>query len=49
MLYAIAAVLTLMWLAGLVTSFTLGGLLHILPVIAIEFVVLRFIVGEYPV
>jgi hypothetical protein len=49
MLHAIAAMLMLMWLVGVVTSFTLGGLLHILPVIAIEFAVLQFIVGEDPV
>ena len=49
MLYAIAAALTLTWLVGFVTSFTLGGLLHMLPVIAIEFAVLHFIIGEDPV
>ncbi len=49
MLYAIAAVLLLAWLLGFVTAHTAGGMLHILPVIAIEFVVLQAIVGEDPV
>lgn len=48
-LYAIAAALILAWLSGFVTSHTAGGLLHILPVIAIEFLVLQLIVGEDPV
>ena len=49
MLYAVAAVLILAWLFGFVTSQTVGGLIHILPVIALEFMVLQFIVGEDPV
>ena len=49
MLHAVAAVLILTWLYGVVTSQTVGGLIHILPVVAIEFAVLKFIVGEDPV
>jgi len=49
MFYAVAAVLILTWLYGSVTFQTVGGLIHILPVIAIEFAVLQFIVGEDPV
>jgi len=48
MLYAVATVLTLTWLLGFVTSHTVGGFLHFLPVIAIEIIVLRAIVGEDP-
>ena len=35
MLYTIAVVLLLLWLVGLVTSFTAGGLLHVLLVLAV--------------
>ena len=48
-LYAIVAVLVLTWLIGFVTSHSAGGLIHILPVTAIEFVVLQVIVGDDPV
>ena len=41
MLYAIAAVSSLLWLLGFVASFTLGGLIHGLLVIAIVLVLLR--------
>jgi hypothetical protein len=46
MFHAVAAVLILGWLLGFVTSHTVGGLLHILPVIAVELVVLQVIGGE---
>ena len=49
MFYAVAAVLILTWLYAFVTSQTAGGLVHTLPVVAIEFAVLQFIVGEDPV
>ena len=49
MFHAVAAVLILGWLFGFVTSHTVGGLLHILPVIALELIVLQVIVGEDPV
>ncbi|MES2947625.1 MAG: lmo0937 family membrane protein [Pseudomonadota bacterium] len=43
MLYTIAVVLVILWLLGLVTSFTLGGFIHILLIIAIISVLLRVI------
>lgn len=46
MLYTIAVVLIVLWLLGLVTSFTLGGFIHILIVIAIVMVLLRLISGR---
>lgn len=46
MLYTIAAVLTILWLLGVVTSYTLGGFIHILLVLAIILVLLRLIAGE---
>jgi len=45
-LYTIAAVLIILWLLGMVTSTTMGGLLHALIVIAIVVVLLRVISGR---
>jgi hypothetical protein len=45
-LYTIAVVLVLLWLLGMVTSTTMGGLLHALIVIALVVVVLRVISGR---
>jgi hypothetical protein len=49
MLYTIAVVLVILWLLGLVSSFTVGGLIHVLLVIAIVMVLLRVISGRSPV
>lgn len=49
MLYTIAVILVVLWLLGLVTSYTLGGFIHILLVIAIVVVLLRVISGRNPV
>ena len=46
MLYTIAVVLIILWLLGLVTSYTLGGFIHILFVIAVVVVLLRIISGR---
>jgi hypothetical protein len=46
MLYTIAVVLCILWLLGLVTSYTMGGLIHVLLVIAIVVVLLRIISGR---
>ncbi len=48
MLYTIAVVLIILWLLGLVTSYTMGGLIHVLLVIAIVVVLLRIISGRKP-
>ena len=49
MLYTIAVVLIIMWLLGLVTSYTMGGFIHILLIIAIVVVLLRVISGRKPI
>ena len=49
MLYTIAVVLIILWLLGLVSSYTMGGLIHVLLVIAIVVVLLRIIGGRNPV
>ena len=46
MIYAIVVVLVILWLLGLVTSYTLGGFIHVLLVIAIVGVLLRVIGGR---
>ncbi len=48
MLYTVAVVLLILWLLGLVTSYTLGGFIHILLVIAVVVVLLRIISGRRP-
>lgn len=46
MLYTIAVVLLILWLLGLVTSYTVGGFIHILIVIAIVLVLVRLVSGR---
>ena len=48
MLYTIAVILVILWLLGLVTSYTLGGFIHILLVVAIIAILLRVINGRTP-
>ena len=46
MLWTIAVILLALWLLGLVSSYTMGGLIHILLVIAIVMVLVRLIQGR---
>ena len=46
MLYTIGVVPVILWLPGLLPSYTKGGLVHVLPVIAIVVVLLRVISGR---
>ena len=46
MLYTIALVLVILWLLGMVTSVSAGGLIHVLLVIAVIVVLLRVISGR---
>ena len=48
MLTTVLIVLLVLWALGLATSYTLGGLIHILLVIAIIVVLLRMINGRHP-
>jgi len=48
MLWIIALVLIILWLLGLVSSYTLGGFIHILLVIAIIVVLINIIQGRRP-
>lgn len=46
MLWTIAVVLIILWLLGLVSSYTMGGFIHILLVVAIVVVLVRVIQGR---
>ncbi|HYC36068.1 MAG TPA: lmo0937 family membrane protein [Usitatibacter sp.] len=46
MLYTLAVILLVLWLLGLVSSFTLGGFIHILLVVAVVMVLLNLISGR---
>jgi hypothetical protein len=49
MLWTIFVILLVLWAVGLVSSYTLGGFIHILLVIAIAVVLIRVIQGRRPV
>lgn len=46
MLYTIAVVMIALWLLGLVTSYTMGGLIHVLLVIAVIMILVNLISGR---
>jgi hypothetical protein len=49
MLWTLFVVLLVLWLLGMVTSYTLGGFIHILLVVAIAAALIRIIQGRQPV
>ncbi len=49
MIWTIALVLIALWLLGLITSFTMGGFIHVLLVVAVIMVLVRLIEGRRPV
>ena len=49
MSYAIAVILVLLWLLGLMSSATLGGFIHVLLLVAVIVVLVRVISGRKPV
>lgn len=49
MLYTIAVVLLILWALGLVSSYTIGGFIHVLLVIAVVVILIRVIGGRSPV
>ena len=48
MLWTVAVVLVILWMVGLVSSYTMGGFIHILLVIAIVVILIRVIGGREP-
>jgi len=49
MLWTLCVVLIVLWLLGIVSSYTMGGLIHILLVVAIIIVLVRIIQGKHPI
>jgi hypothetical protein len=49
MLETIAIILIILWVLGLVSSYTMGGFIHVLLVIAVVVIILRVIQGQRPV
>ena len=48
-LWTVAIILLILWALGLVTSYTIGGFIHILLVIAIVVILIRIIQGRRPI
>lgn len=46
MLYTLAVVLIILWLLGMVSSYTIGGFIHILLVVAVIVILVRLISGR---
>ena len=46
MLYTLAVVLIVLWLLGLVSSYTIGGFIHVLLVVAVIMILVNFITGR---
>ncbi len=49
MLETIAVILVVLWLVGMVSSYTIGGFIHVLLVVAIIMVLMRLIRGQNPI
>jgi uncharacterized protein DUF5670 len=49
MLYTIAVIMVILWLLGMITSYTMSGFIHLLLVIAIVAVLVRIIQGHRPI
>jgi hypothetical protein len=48
MLYTVAVILIVLWLLGMITSYTMSGFIHVLLVVAIVVVLIRLIQGRNP-
>jgi len=49
MLWTIAVILVVLWLLGMVSSYTMGGFVHLLLVLAVVVMVLRLLQGRNPI
>jgi hypothetical protein len=49
LLWTLAVILLILWILGLVTSYTLGGFIHLLLVVAIIVILVRVIQGRKPI
>ncbi|MFH1748081.1 MAG: lmo0937 family membrane protein [Planctomycetota bacterium] len=48
MLWTLVVILAVMWLLGMITSYTMGGIIHVLLVVALAIVVVRLLQGRRP-
>jgi hypothetical protein len=46
MLWTLAVILVILWLLGLISSYTMGGFIHILLVLAIIIIIIRVVMGR---
>lgn len=46
MLWTVIVILLVLWLLGIVSSYTLGGLIHILLVVAVVILIIRLVTGR---
>ena len=49
MLWTIVVILLILWLLGMITSYTLGGFIHLLLVVAVIVILIRVIQGRNPI
>jgi len=49
MLWTIFVILLVLWLLGMVTSYTMGGFIHILLIVALAIILIRVIQGRRPI
>ena len=49
MLYTLAVILVVFWILGLVSSYTMGGFIHVLLVIAVVMILVNIIQGRRPI
>lgn len=49
LLWTVVAILLILWIVGLVSAYTLGGLIHILLVAAVVVIIIRLLQGRNPV
>jgi Family of unknown function (DUF5670) len=49
MLWTIAIIFVILWLLGMITSYTLGGFIHVLLFLAIAVILIRVIQGRNPI
>ena len=49
MLWTIFVILLVMWLLGMISSYTMGGFIHVLLILALAVVLIRIIEGRRPV
>ncbi len=49
MLWTLAVILIILWLLGVITSYTLGGFIHLLLILAVIVIIIRLLQGRSPI